>query len=85
MVYAALSASVAILYCYLQHICVVGQQAGQQLGNLCGICNTFGIRAHFVLVFTIDVGGSQNEGTICVVYATLSASVLILYWFLQYT
>ena len=85
MVYAALSAAVAILYCYLQHICVVGQQAGQQLRNLCGICNTFGIRAHFVLVFTVHVGGFQNEGTICVVYATLSASVLILYWFLQYT
>ena len=62
MVYAALSASVAILYCYLQHICVVGQQAGQRLGNLCGICNTFGISAHFVLVFTIHVGGLQKRG-----------------------
>jgi hypothetical protein len=85
VVYAALSASVALLYCYLQHICVVGQQAGQRPRNLCGICNTFGIRAQFVLVFTIRVGVPQNEGTIYVVYPTLSASVLNLYWFLQYT
>ena len=85
MVYAALSAAVAILYFYLQYICVVGQQAGQQPRNLCGICNTFGIRANFVLFFAIHLGGPQNEGTICVVYTILAASVLILYWFLQYT
>ena len=44
-----------------------GWLAGQQLGNLCGIYNTFGIKAHFVLFFTIHVGGLQNEGSICVV------------------
>ena len=84
MVYAALSPPVAILHCYLQHIYVVGQPVGQQPRNLCDIYNTFGISVHFMLIFTIHLGGLQNEGTICVVYATLSASVLNLYWFLQY-
>ena len=51
VVYAALSASVAILHCYLQHMCVVGQQVGQQPRNLCGIYNTFGINGSFVSFF----------------------------------
>ena len=59
VVYAAVSASVAILHCYnyLQHICVVGQSVGQQLRNLCGIYNTFGTSVHFVLFFAIRFGG----------------------------
>ena len=59
--------------------------AGQQLGNLCGIYSTLGITGHFVLFFTIHFGVPQNEGKKCVVYTALWASVVILYWFLQYT
>ena len=51
VVYAALSPPVAILHCYLQHICVIGQPVGQQPRNLCDIYNTFGISSQNVLVF----------------------------------
>ena len=59
--------------------------AGQQLGNLCGIYNTLGITGHFVLFFAVHFGGLQNEGTKCVVYTALWASLFILYCFLQYS
>ena len=62
VVYATLSASVALLYCYLQHICVVGQQAGQRPRNLCGIYNTFGITAHNLLRFAMHLEGSKTRG-----------------------
>ena len=60
VVYAALSPSVAILHCYLQHICAVGQPVGQQPRNLCDIYNTFGISAQNVLFFAIHLGGAQK-------------------------
>ena len=52
---------------------------------MCGIYSTLGITGHFVLFFAVHFGGSQNEGTKCVVYTALSASLVILHWFLQYT
>ena len=48
---------------------------------MCGIYSTLGITGHFVLFFTVHFGGSQNEGTKCVVYTALWASLVILYCF----
>ena len=58
VIYTALPASLVSFYWFLQYTLGVllnggtkptAPQAGQQLGNLCGIYSTFGIRAHFVL------------------------------------
>ena len=71
VVYTALPASLVSLYWFLQYTLGVllnrgakptAPQAGQQLGNLCGIYSTFGISAHFLLVFKIHLGVPQKRG-----------------------
>ena len=83
VVYAALPASLVSLYWFLQYTLGVLPNRGAKptAPQSVWYMQHFRHQSSFCIFFTIHLEGAQSEGTICVVYATLSVSVLILYWF----